>query len=499
MHMEGYDSSTVVTLYRPDSLQVRVDVRYENLAQVRLGQPVRIASPALENELSGKVLFVSSLADIQKNTLQVKVEMDTPPSVFKPEMLVDVTFLAPERTGNRPRRPHCGSSFRRNSCTRTITARSSGWPISPRGERGISRFPRGSWPPTVWLKSRVAWSFRNASLPVGANLCGTATVLKSPARVQSLRRVADRMPVRPRSALVRRAVIKTGMWAGSLHHMCRLLRPQGETAAMALVEITEVTKRYHKGGQTITPLDRVSLDVLEGEFVSLMGASGSGKSTLLNLIASIDRPDSGSIVVRGTDITRLSRTRLARWRSANIGYVFQTHNLIPVLTAYENVELPLLLLPMSRAERRKRIEVALQAVDLTDRADHYPRQLSGGQEQRVGIARAIVAHPTVVVADEPTGDLDPETSEQILDLLQRLNRQLGMTLLMVTHDPEAAASRPAPSPGPWSRDSNGRCSAQDGYLTRFHEDEDRLPTIRMPFKFAPYILKTLWRHRAAAC
>jgi len=207
---------------------------------------------------------------------------------------------------------------------------------------------------------------------------------------------------------------------------------------MALVEITNVTKRYHKGGETITPLDSVSINVEAGEFVSLMGASGTGKSTLLNLIAGIDHPDEGHIRVNGDDVTRLSRTRLAAWRARNIGYIFQTHNLIPVLTAYENIELPLLLLPMSRAERRRRVEIALEAVDLLDRAGHYPRQLSGGQEQRVGIARAIVTHPTVVVADEPTGDLDAKTSEQILDLLKRLNEQLGVTLLMVTHDGDAA-------------------------------------------------------------
>lgn len=208
---------------------------------------------------------------------------------------------------------------------------------------------------------------------------------------------------------------------------------------MALVELRNVTKRYRKGGETITPLSGVSLDIGQREFVSLMGASGTGKSTLLNLIAGIDRPDSGSIVLDGTDITRLSRSRLAAWRAENIGYIFQTHNLIPVLTAYENIELPLLLLPISRSERRKRVQVALQAVGLSDRAGHYPRQLSGGQEQRVGIGRAIVAHPTVVVADEPTGDLDPDTSRQILELLGRLNRELGVTLLMVTHDPDAAA------------------------------------------------------------
>ncbi|MFK7769947.1 MAG: ABC transporter ATP-binding protein [Mariniblastus sp.] len=208
---------------------------------------------------------------------------------------------------------------------------------------------------------------------------------------------------------------------------------------MPLVEIKNVTKHYHKGGQTIKPLDGVTLDIDQGEFVSLMGSSGTGKSTLLNVVASIDKPDSGQVFIDGVEITTMSKTKLAAWRAANIGYIFQTHNLIPVLTAYENVEMPLLLLPMSRSERRKRIEIALRAVDVLDRADHYPRQLSGGQEQRVGIARAIVANPSVVVADEPTGDLDPETSDQILVLLQRLNKELNTTLLMVTHDVAAAA------------------------------------------------------------
>ena len=208
---------------------------------------------------------------------------------------------------------------------------------------------------------------------------------------------------------------------------------------MALVEVTDVAREFVSGEETIRPLDGVSLTVEEGDFVSLMGASGSGKSTLLNCVAGIDPVNSGQIVVGGTDITKLTRGKLADWRAANVGYIFQTHNLIPVLTAYENVELPLLLLSMSGSERRKRVEIALSAVDLTNRANHYPRQMSGGQEQRVGIARAIVANPTIVVADEPTGSLDDNTTEQILILLQRLNQELGMTLLMVTHDVDAAA------------------------------------------------------------
>jgi putative ABC transport system ATP-binding protein len=208
---------------------------------------------------------------------------------------------------------------------------------------------------------------------------------------------------------------------------------------VALVEVRNVSKSFSKGDETITPLDDVTLQIHEGDFVSLMGPSGTGKSTLLNLVSGIDQPDTGEITVGGTEVTGLSRSKLADWRAANLGYIFQTHNLISVLTAYENVELPTLLLKLSPSQRRDRVELALESVGLSDRADHYPRQLSGGQEQRVGIARAIVAHPRIVVADEPTGSLDTESSEQIQVLLQRLNQELDVTLLMVTHDREVAA------------------------------------------------------------
>ncbi len=207
---------------------------------------------------------------------------------------------------------------------------------------------------------------------------------------------------------------------------------------MSLIEIRNLTKQFRKGDDVITPLRDVNLDIAERDFVSLMGPSGTGKSTLLNQIAGIDRPTEGTITINGVEITQLSRRRLAKWRAENVGYIFQTHNLIPVLTAYENVEMPLLLLPFTRVERRRRVHVAMEAVDLLDRAGHYPRQLSGGQEQRVGIARAIVADPTVVVADEPTGDLDPVTSAHILYLLLQLMSVFNTTLLMVTHDIDAA-------------------------------------------------------------
>ncbi len=208
---------------------------------------------------------------------------------------------------------------------------------------------------------------------------------------------------------------------------------------MPVVELQDVCKSFRKGGEIIQPLRHVDLRIESGEFVSLMGPSGTGKSTLLNLVSGIDQVDSGRIVVDGTEVTTLSRSRLADWRARSIGYIFQTHQLIPVLTAYENVELPTLLLKQSATERHRRVELALEAVGLADRAAHYPRQLSGGQEQRVGIARAIVSHPRVVVADEPTGSLDTDTSEQIQELLQRLNQELDITMLMVTHDADVAA------------------------------------------------------------
>lgn len=208
---------------------------------------------------------------------------------------------------------------------------------------------------------------------------------------------------------------------------------------MPLIELDDVTKAYKKGAQKIVPLSRLNLQVEEGEFLALMGPSGSGKTTLLNLIAGIDQATSGQVRVDGVDITGLSRGRLARWRSQNIGYIFQLYHLVPVLTAYENVELPLLLHSISRKERQQRVNTALEAVGLLDRHDHYPRQLSGGQEQRVAIARALVTNPRIIVADEPTGDLDRESASSTLKLLKRLNEELGKTLVMVTHDPSAAA------------------------------------------------------------
>jgi len=205
-----------------------------------------------------------------------------------------------------------------------------------------------------------------------------------------------------------------------------------------IVEIRSVSKSYRRGSHVVPVLSDITFDIARGEFLAIMGPSGSGKSTLLNLIAGIDRVDTGSIVVGGEDITSLSETELARWRAGNVGFIFQFYNLMPVLTAFENVDLPLHLTGLSRAQRREHVEMALSMVNLTDRMDHYPAQLSGGEQQRVAIARAIVIDPVLLVADEPTGDLDLRSAEDVLNLMGRLNEEMGKTIIMVTHDPHAA-------------------------------------------------------------
>jgi len=204
------------------------------------------------------------------------------------------------------------------------------------------------------------------------------------------------------------------------------------------VEIKDLTKSYRRGNQSIVVLENISLNIEAGDFLALMGPSGSGKSTLLNLIAGLDKADSGSIKVGGIDISLLSESMLAKWRSENVGFIFQFYNLVPVLTAFENVELPLILTDLSKKERKEHVTTALNLVNLEDRMDHYPRQLSGGQQQRVAIARAVVTDPTMIVADEPTGDLDRASAEEVLRLMERLSGEIGKTIIMVTHDPRAA-------------------------------------------------------------
>jgi len=205
-----------------------------------------------------------------------------------------------------------------------------------------------------------------------------------------------------------------------------------------IVEIRNLSKSYRRGAQVVPVLHDINFAIARGEFLALMGPSGSGKSTLLNLIAGIDKPDRGTLRVAGEDITSLGEAQLADWRAANVGFIFQFYNLMPVLTAFENVELPLLLTGLSRAERRSRVEIALGLVGLADRMEHYPSELSGGQQQRVAIARAVITDPTILVADEPTGDLDRQSASDVLGLMDRLNRELGKTIIMVTHDPHSA-------------------------------------------------------------
>jgi putative ABC transport system ATP-binding protein len=206
-----------------------------------------------------------------------------------------------------------------------------------------------------------------------------------------------------------------------------------------LASVRDVRKVYHRGGERIDVLQGLSVEIPAGDFLALMGPSGSGKTTLLNMLGGLDRPTSGTIEIAGERLERLSQAQLGAWRAHHVGFVFQMYNLLPMLTAARNVELPLLLTKLARAERRRRVEIALSAVGLADRANHLPRQLSGGQEQRVGIARAIISDPTLLLCDEPTGDLDRKAGDEILDLLQHLNDREGKTIVMVTHDPHAAA------------------------------------------------------------
>jgi putative ABC transport system ATP-binding protein len=212
------------------------------------------------------------------------------------------------------------------------------------------------------------------------------------------------------------------------------MKPCPET----IVAIQDLNKSYRRGSQTVPVLQDISFSICDGEFLALMGPSGSGKSTLLNILAGIDKADSGSVTIGGVDIASLSESDLAQWRAIHVGFIFQFYNLMPVLTAYENVELPLLLTGLSHSERQEHVLTALALVNLQDRLDHYPSQLSGGQQQRVAIARAVVTDPAIIVADEPTGDLDRVSAEDVLNLMSRLNREFGKTIIMVTHDPRAA-------------------------------------------------------------
>jgi len=217
------------------------------------------------------------------------------------------------------------------------------------------------------------------------------------------------------------------------------MRDAAIDAPPPLVEISHLSKSYRRGSQILPVLQNISLNIAAGEFLALMGPSGSGKTTLLNLIAGLDRPDAGRLLVQGLDLTQLNEAQLAHWRAREVGFIFQFYYLIPVLTAFENVELPLLLTPLSRHERREHVDLVLELVGLSDRSRHYPSQLSGGQQQRVAIGRALVTDPALIAADEPTGDLDRQSAGEVMDLLSRLNQEFHKTIIIVTHDPEAAS------------------------------------------------------------
>jgi len=234
-------------------------------------------------------------------------------------------------------------------------------------------------------------------------------------------------------------IVETGRFCALRYLLVSNKKFMDENDKTKIVITKNLTKIYAQGEINVTALDNINIEIDEGEFLVLMGPSGSGKSTLLHIIADIDRPTSGSCIVQGIELQNLDESELADWRNQNIGFVFQTFNLIPVLTAFENVELPLLLSGMGRRKRRQQVELALELVGLAERKNHLPRQLSGGQEQRVAIARAIVTDPTLIVADEPTGNLDSHSAHEVLTILQQLNKQLGKTVVMVTHDPKAAA------------------------------------------------------------
>ncbi|MDP3181991.1 MAG: ABC transporter ATP-binding protein [Desulfobaccales bacterium] len=218
-----------------------------------------------------------------------------------------------------------------------------------------------------------------------------------------------------------------------------MTRESAPVSPAPLVEISHLYKSYRRGSQDLVILQDISLTIASGEFLALMGPSGSGKTTLLNLIAGLDAPDKGHLIVKGIDITRLTEAQLASWRAREVGFIFQFYYLIPVLTAFENVELPLLLTPLNRRERQEHVDLALELVGLSDRRQHYPSQLSGGQQQRVAIARALITDPSIIAADEPTGDLDRQSANDVLNLLSRLNQEFNKTIILVTHDPEAAS------------------------------------------------------------
>ena len=433
-------SGAIVALADLATLEVEADVAEANVAKVANGQPAEVTVEAIPDRRYKAVLRqVIPTADRTKATVQVKVTILDKDKDLKPEMSAKVTFLEPEKKEAAP------------------AAAAAPVVLVPR-ESVVTRDGK----PTVFLvregkaqaRAIVLGTERQGQVIVKEGLSGGETLvlrpkddLKDGAAVKVKGSGAN-----PRASATPVLSSRVGYAAATSRQPKQSGRSargnprDGGVSRMAMVDVRNVTKVYRRDAEELVVLNGLSLQVEEGDFAALMGPSGSGKSTLLNLIAGIDKPTSGDVVVAGTDVARLDETGLAAFRSHNVGFIFQFYNLIPVLTATENVELPLLLTHLSKAERRERALTALKVVGLADRAGHYPRQLSGGQEQRVAIARAIVTDPKVLVADEPTGDLDAKSATEILDLMGTLNHDFKKTIVMVTHDPRAAerAQHPAP-------------------------------------------------------
>ena len=390
------EGGAIATIADLGELEVQTEVSENSVAKLTPAMPAEVKLQAYQDQVfKGRLRQIFPSADRAKSIVEVRVSILNADAHVKPEMTASVTFQEPQPNwtggaGTGVRRPA------RRSCL--IPKRA----VTEQNGR-----------PVVWVVAGGTASRRDVTLGRRSHRSGG-----SEERHRARRRGDHESAGRPRRSRHRPA--------------------EGLVAAMALIELRDVTKSYKRDAIEIPVLDRVSISVPEGDFLGLMGPSGSGKSTLLNLLAGIDRPTRGSIRIGDTEISSLSERALAGWRARHIGFIFQLYNLIPVLTAFENVELPLLLTSLSKKQRREHVMTALGIVGLGDREKHYPRQLSGGQEQRVAIARAIVTDPTLLLADEPTGDLDAKSAGEVLTLLQRLNQEFKKTIVMVTHDPHAA-------------------------------------------------------------
>ena len=386
----GFTRTGIGTIVDMSSLEIEVDVNETYINRVTPGMKVEAILDAYQDwRIPAHVITTIPTADRQKATVRVRIAFEKLDPRILPDMGVKVSFLRDE--------PAAGASA--PAAPRVLVPKNA----DPQDRRQVDRLrPQGG-------QGRAPRGQRRARAG------------------------------RPDRDHFRRHGRRAGRHRRSSNTQGRR---QGEGAVMAagsLVEVRDLHKVFQRGGQRIDVLQGVNLDIPEGDFLALMGPSGSGKTTLLNLLGGLDTPSEGSLSVAGDRLDKLSGAKLSAWRARHIGFVFQMYNLLPVLTAARNVELPLLLTKLGKADRRKRVEVALSVVGLGERMHHYPRQLSGGQEQRVGIARAIVTDPTLLLCDEPTGDLDRKSGDEILDLLQALNREQGKTIVMVTHDPHAAA------------------------------------------------------------